>query len=119
MSRIRGSNTKPELMLRAALAKTGVRYRVNNRRVPGTPDISHRGKRVAIFVDGCFWHGCPTHYKRPKSRLEFWDGKLAYNRDLRQRVLQRLTGWHVVQVWECRVRTDADGVASAIAPLLL
>ncbi|HUR25011.1 MAG TPA: very short patch repair endonuclease [Candidatus Thermoplasmatota archaeon] len=108
MGRIRGKNTKPELMLRRALHAEGVRFRVHDRTVPGTPDITHKGRRIAVFVDGCFWHGCPKHYSRPRSRQEFWDRKLAYNRDLRQRVRARLDGWTVVEHWECEVRGRTD-----------
>jgi len=115
MSRIRGKNTKPEIQLRRALFATGTRFRVHDRSVPGTPDISHKGAKVAVFVDGCFWHGCPEHYSRPASRRKFWDAKLAYNHDLRRRVLARLDGWTVTQVWECQVRDEAPTVASAIA----
>jgi DNA mismatch endonuclease (patch repair protein) len=115
MGRIRGKNTKPELRLRRALHSQGVRYRVHDRSVPGTPDISHKGARVAVFVDGCFWHGCPEHYSRPKSRQEFWDGKLAYNHDLRARVKSRLAGWKVVELWECQVAGNASAAASKVA----
>jgi DNA mismatch endonuclease (patch repair protein) len=117
MSRIRGKNTKPEIQLRKAVFAEGVRFRVHNRSVLGTPDISHKGAKVAVFVDGCFWHGCPTHYSRPRSRQTFWDNKLAYNRDLRARVLNGLASdsWHVVQVWECSVRSNAKQAAGDIA----
>ena len=115
MSRIRGKNTKPELRLRQALYAQGVRYRVHDRSVPGTPDVSHKGHRVAVFVDGCFWHGCPQHYSRPASRQEYWDGRLAYNRDLRARVKSRLVGWKVLELWECQVVGDAAAVASKVA----
>lgn len=117
MSRIRGKNTKPEIQLRKAVFAEGVRFRVHDRSIRGTPDISHKGAKVAVFVDGCFWHGCPEHYSRPRSRQEFWDTKLAYNRNLRERVLNRLHDerWHVVQVWECNVRTDPKKVAQGIA----
>ena len=120
MGRIRGSNTKPELALRQALTALGVRYRVHNRRIPGTPDISHTGNRVAVFVDGCFWHGCPKHYKRPASRQEFWDTKLAYNHDLRRRVKDRLDaqGFDIIQVWECDIRSDPAQAALRLAPRL-
>lgn len=114
MSRIRGKNTKPELRLRRTLHGMGVRYRIHDRSVPGTPDISHKGARVAVFVDGCFWHGCPQHYSRPASRQEFWDGKLAYNLDLRARVKAKLEGWTVIEAWECQVRDDAASVATKV-----
>lgn len=117
MSRIRGKDTTPELSLRRALFGLGVRYRVHNRRVPGTPDISHTKTRVAVFVDGCFWHGCPQHYSTPASRQEYWAGRLAYNKDLRQRVKARLLAgnWEALEFWECEVKRDADEAAARIS----
>jgi DNA mismatch endonuclease, patch repair protein len=117
MSRVRGTNTKPERLLRQALWAEGTRFRIHDRSVPGTPDISHKGARVAVFVDGCFWHGCPRHYKRPASRQAFWDGKLAYNHDLRRRVKERLRleRWHIVEVWECNIKANPAKIAPRIA----
>ena len=117
MSRVRGKNTKPEIHLRRALYALGVRFRVHDRTVPGTPDISHKAGKVAVFVDGCFWHGCPEHYSRPQSHQGYWDGRLTYNRDLRRRVLVRLEedGWLVIQSWECAIHGDATEVALQIA----
>lgn len=118
MSRIRGKNTKPEIQLRKALHAAGLRYRVHDRAVPGTPDISHKGARVAVFVDGCFWHGCPKHYSRPASRQDFWDSKLAYNHDLRARVRARLKGWRVIEAWECDVRERSPKLVLRVAKAL-
>ena len=117
MSRIRGTNTKPELALRRTLHAMGVRYRIHDRSVPGTPDISHKSTRVAVLVDGCFWHGCPKHYRRPASRTEYWDRKIAYNADRRSRVHARLAegGWKVLEFWECEVREDVSKVARRVA----
>lgn len=117
MSRIRGKNTKPELQLRRALFAEGCRFRVHDRTVPGTPDISHKGAKVAVLVDGCFWHGCPRHYRRPASRLDYWDKKLAYNHGLRGRVRARLKegGWRTFEFWECQVRDEAPKLARRIA----
>lgn len=114
MSKIRGRNTKPELALRRALYAEGVRFRIHNRSIPGTPDIAHKGARVAVFVDGCFWHGCPRHYRVPKSRVQYWAKRLAYNHDLRVRVKARLEGWTVLEVWECEIREDLAGVVGHI-----
>ncbi|MHB1260276.1 MAG: very short patch repair endonuclease [Thermoplasmatota archaeon] len=113
MSHVRGKHTGPELALRKALRLAGVSYRIHPKDVPGRPDVAHKGSRVAVFVDGCFWHGCPKHYKVPKSRIEFWSRKLAYVKDLRVRTLDSLAegGWNVIEFWECDVRTDATSAA--------
>lgn len=118
MSRIRGKNTKPELALRAELRKQGMRYRVNNRRVPGTPDISHQGARVAVFVDGCFWHGCPDHYRLPKSRAEYWHAKVRRNQERRNEVRALLTGWDLVEIWECDLKADTAKTAARIVAIV-
>ena len=117
MSRVRGKNTGPERALRSALHRLGCRFRIHDRSVPGTPDISHKGARVAVFVDGCFWHGCPRHYRRPGTRQEFWDGKLGYNRDLRRRVKERLKDqdFAVIEVWECDLKARGPAVADTVA----
>jgi len=72
MGRVRQRGTKYELILRRALWKAGYRYRLRNK-LPGTPDIVFSGVKVAIFVDGCFWHGCPVHGSLPSTRQEFWE----------------------------------------------
>ncbi|MEK6985508.1 MAG: very short patch repair endonuclease [Candidatus Thermoplasmatota archaeon] len=117
MSRIRGKDTKPELALRRSLHSIGVRYRVHSRQVVGTPDIAHAGARVAVFVDGCFWHGCPHHYRVPSSRVEFWTGKLSRNKARRHAVLRKLKSqdWLVLQYWECEVRAKPAKLAKAIS----
>ena len=71
MSAIRGRDTKPEILLRKALWYKGYRYRLKNR-LPGKPDIAFPTERLAVFVDGCFWHGCPEHYKKPSTHAAFW-----------------------------------------------
>lgn len=70
-------DTKPEIMLRQELHRRGVRYRLHRRDLPGTPDIVLVRCRVAIFVDGCFWHGCPEHFTPPKSNRQWWLNKIA------------------------------------------
>ena len=108
MSRIRGTNTKPELALRAALREAGhTGYRLHYKGAPGRPDIAFVGRRIAIFVHGCFWHGCPhCRPPRPKSNLSFWDEKLDRNkaRDKRKLAELRKQGWRTITIWECRLR---------------
>lgn len=113
MSRIRGRNTGPELALRKALWAAGMRYRLHVRTPHGRPDIVFPGRTVAVFIDGCFWHGCPLHYVRPRSREAFWATKLHQNiqRDRRQTAGLESAGWRVVRVWEHEV---ADDIGAAV-----
>jgi len=102
MSRIRGRNTRPERRLRSALWLAGLRYRLHAV-VPGArADVVLPSRRVAIFVDGCFWHGCPMHYVRPRSRTDHWTDKLRQNveRDRQQTLELEALGWRVVRIWE-------------------
>jgi DNA mismatch endonuclease, patch repair protein len=99
-------NTQPELRIRSLLHSTGVRYRVNRRLVCGElrtrPDIIFHGRKIAVFVDGCFWHMCPKHGTRPRSNPSYWDDKLRGNveRDARVNRALRNAGWTVLRVWE-------------------
>jgi len=120
MSRIRARHTSPERLLRAALWKRGYRYRLHSRTPVGAPDLVFVGLRVAIFVDGCFWHGCPNHYVRPRTKNEFWDAKLKENfdRDRRQTVELMQLGWRVVRVWEHQVWEELDDTVAAVVSAL-
>jgi DNA mismatch endonuclease (patch repair protein) len=116
MSRVKGENTKPELRLRRALWARGLRYRLEVRTIGGRPDLVFLGPKVAVFVDGCFWHGCPYHYVRPRTRHEFWAGKLTANieRDRRQTQALLDDGWRVVRLWEHEVDEGVDGCVDEI-----
>ena len=108
MSHIRSSNTKPELVLRRALWQNGFRYRVNDTRLPGKPDIVLPKYRTVIFVHGCFWHGhdgC-SQYAIPKSNTDFWVAKVARNKERDQETWRQLEakGWSVIIVWECELK---------------
>ncbi|HEL4831633.1 TPA: DNA mismatch endonuclease Vsr [Stenotrophomonas maltophilia] len=107
MSRIRGSNTKLEILVRKGLHARGLRYRLGGAKLPGRPDIVLPKYRTVVFVHGCFWHGhdCPL-YRLPKTRPEFWANKIDKNRSRDGRVVQELefSGWRVVTVWECSLR---------------
>jgi DNA mismatch endonuclease (patch repair protein) len=115
----RGRNTEPELVLRRAVHAQGGRYRLHVRVAPRcSADFAFVKERVAIFVDGCFWHGCPEHGKRifrgPNARL--WEEKIARNR-LRDSRISRLAkedGWHVLRFWECEVLLDPERAASCV-----
>jgi DNA mismatch endonuclease, patch repair protein len=116
MSRIKGRDTKPELLLRKTLWAMGLRYRVRSR-VLGRPDILFPKRRVAVFVDGCQWHCCPIHWVRPKSNSEFWDQKFENNRrrdETVNRVLKE-QGWRVFRFWEHEIAADFKSIAHKIA----
>lgn len=108
MAGIRGRNTSPELVLRRKLHAAGLRYRLHDSRVSGRPDIVFAGRRIAIFVHGCFWHrhdGC--HWcSTPSSNTDFWSSKFERNITRDRQVLERLLadGWRVAVVWECGLR---------------
>jgi DNA mismatch endonuclease (patch repair protein) len=108
MSRIRSDNTKPEEIVRKYLFSRGLRYRKNDNRYPGRPDIVLEKYRIAIFVNGCFWHcheGCPD-FVMPKSRQDYWQPKLEHNRqrDAENIYALREKGWRVIVVWECELK---------------
>ena len=109
MASIHSKNTKPEMMVRRYLFACGFRYRVNNRRLPGTPDIVLRKYRTCIFINGCFWHGHENcdKYRLPKTNVEFWSQKIARNKQRDVEVQHQLArmGWHVMTVWECQLDT--------------
>jgi len=107
MSRIRGRDTKPELVVRSLLHRCGYRFSLRRKNLPGKPDIVMPKYKTVIFVNGCFWHrhkGCRYAYK-PKSRREFWARKFQENmaRDRRVSIALRKMGWHVLVIWECEV----------------
>ncbi len=112
MSAIRGRDTKPEILLRKALWHKGYRYRLKNR-LPGRPDIVFSTERVAVFVDGCFWHGCPEHYQKPATNANFWREKIRRNRkrDREVNALLKSQGWKVLRFWEHEVRNNPETCA--------
>lgn len=108
MSRIRSSNTKPELFVRRLIYGMGYRYRLHARDLPGKPDIVFRSRKKVVFVHGCFWHqhGC-GHYRQPKSQTYFWQSKLEQNksRDLTVSNALRKQGWKLLIIWECQLKS--------------
>jgi DNA mismatch endonuclease, patch repair protein len=108
MSKIRGKDTKPELIVRKLVHSLGYRFRLHRRDLPGTPDLVFPRHRKIIFVHGCFWHrhhGCKYAYT-PKSRIEFWTSKFAknvFNDEMAQRRLEE-AGWKILSLWECEIK---------------
>lgn len=117
MKAVRQKNTKPEIIVRSILHRSGLRFRVHRKDLPGTPDIVLPKFRTAIFVHGCFWHRHPdcSQATTPKTRREFWQEKFDGNveRDDRKSRALSLLGWKVVTVWECETR-DRDRLADRL-----
>lgn len=113
-------NTAPELALRSAVHRLGLRFRLHRIVSPRcTPDFVLPGRLVAVFVDGCFWHGCPEHgvptFKGPNA--DRWTQKIEVNRarDHRNTKAAQAAGWTVVRIWECEIRRDVDSAARRVA----
>ena len=124
MSKIKGKNTKIEIKVRKYLFSKGFRYRKNDKRYPGTPDLVLPKYKTAVFINGCFWHGhenCKL-YRLPKSNVEFWQKKIERNQtnDLLNRTKLEEMGFQVIVIWECELRKSFDdcmnGVVCAIDP---
>lgn len=120
MAAIRSRDTKPEILLRKALFRRGARFRVKYK-LPGKPDIVFPGRKLAVFMDGCFWHGCPRCYKEPDNNREFWQKKIVKNKERDQYVSKVLgdLGWTVIRVWEHEIRSNLDEVAEMIFQYLV
>ena len=117
MRRIRSINTRPEKLLRKALWMRGLRYRVHYGKEK--VDVAFPSKKVAVFVDGCFWHACPFHGKVPLSNCEYWEKKLRRNKILAREKDERLMdqGWRVIHIWEHEFR-ELETAISRITDLL-
>jgi len=118
MAQVKGTDTKPEIILRKALWKKGYRYRLHYS-LPGRPDFVFVKQRVAVFVDGCFWHGCPVHYSAPQTREQYWKDKLEKNvlRDLAVDDKLISEKWRVQRVWQHDLK-DLDKVVNKLVEIL-
>ncbi|MBV9509798.1 MAG: DNA mismatch endonuclease Vsr [Caulobacteraceae bacterium] len=121
MARVKGRDTMPEKRVRALLTKLGARYRLHRADLPGKPDIVLPGRRLAIFVHGCFWHGhdCPRGARIPKANRDYWLAKIGRNhtRDLVSQERLAALGWRAEVVWECELK-DAPALAARLDALL-
>lgn len=120
MARIRAQDTTPELAVRTYLWKRGVRFRLRQRVAGTRPDIAWKNHKVSVFIDGCFWHGCPLHCRRPATRKRYWNPKLDRNikRDVAVTQALREAGWIVLRFWEHEVSDDLPRVGGTIMEAL-
>lgn len=111
MRQVKAQGTTPELKVRRLLTRLGARYRLHRKDLPGSPDIVLPGRRLAIFVHGCFWHGhdCARGSRVPKANRDYWVAKVARNRARDARSLEALAalGWRVDTLWECEMKDEA------------
>jgi DNA mismatch endonuclease, patch repair protein len=108
MSQIKGKDTKPELLVRKFLFSKGLRYRLNDKKLPGKPDLVLPKYKTVIFVHGCFWHGHKNcrYFVLPKTRTEGWSNKINGNRinDKKKRLILKKQSWKVITIWECQLK---------------
>ena len=121
MRRVKGRDTGPEKTVRRLLTALGARYRLHRKDLPGKPDIVMPGRRLAIFVHGCFWHGhdCARGARVPQQNRDYWLGKVGRNRerDIASRAALEMAGWRVETVWECDLKDDA-GLTARLGQML-
>ncbi|MFA7263389.1 MAG: DNA mismatch endonuclease Vsr [Caulobacter sp.] len=121
MRRVKARDTGPEKTVRRLLTALGVRYRLHRKDLPGKPDIVMAGRRLVIFVHGCFWHGhdCPRGARVPKANRDYWLAKVGRNRerDIASRATLEASGWRVETVWECELK-DEVALTARLAALL-
>jgi DNA mismatch endonuclease (patch repair protein) len=111
MQSVKGKNTTPEMLVRRLVFKAGYRYRLHQKKLPGSPDLVFPARRKVVFVNGCFWHGhACSKGKLPKSRPEFWGPKIARNRQRDADALERLRslGWKALTIWQCETKDSVS-----------
>lgn len=117
MSRIRGRNTRLELVIRKGLHGRGFRYRLHAPTLPGKPDMMFPKSKTVIFINGCFWHGhdCAL-FREPKTNVEFWRQKISKNRENDRKNIKSLqaSGWRVLTIWECSIRNNKKNIDKII-----
>lgn len=121
MGRVRSHDTGPERLVRRVLTELGFRYRLQRKDLPGRPDIAFIGRRKAVFIHGCFWHGhnCRRGARTPKANSEYWTQKIARNRARDESAMRDLKalGWQVLTLWECQLR-DLDSLRQRLSLFL-
>ena len=120
MTHIKSTNTKIEKDITNALWNLGYRFRKNVKGLPGKPDIAIKKHKVVIFLDSCFWHKCPEHFKKPKSNLEYWEPNIKRNveRDAEINRYYQNKNWHILRIWEHEVKKDFDNTLAKISKFI-
>ena len=115
MSQIKSSGTKPEISVRNLIWREGYRYRIGHG-LSGKPDMVFPSYRIAVFIDGCFWHGCPKHCRMPSSNIRYWERKISGNqkRDRRIRKQLKKEGWTVIRIWEHDIKKSPEKATDKI-----
>lgn len=116
MAAIPGSNSKLENVFRKALFSKGIRYRKNVADLPGKPDIAIKRKKIAVFLDSCFWHGCKKHCRIPQSNTAYWQGKINKNilRDRDVSLEYKKMGWRIIRLWEHDISRNSEECQSIV-----
>lgn len=116
MRAIRSKDTKIEIKVRQALWQKGYRFRKNDRTLYGSPDISIKKYKLVVFLDSCFWHGCPIHFKLPKINSEFWNKKIRRNTERDAEITHHYVeeGWTILRFWEHEIKDNINDVVESI-----
>ena len=122
MSKIKGENTKPEIIIRKEMWKNGIRgYRLHWKKASGRPDIAFPKRKVAIFINGCYWHRCPNcNPPLPKTHQEFWKEKFQKNIERDKKKINDLqeNGWKVIIIWECKIKKNINECLNRIKEVM-
>lgn len=114
MSRIKGRDTKPEMLVRRWLFRNGLRYRLHDKKLPGKPDLVFVKQKTVLFINGCFWHGHEEckYFKVPRTRTDWWLEKITKNveRDINNYRVLTESGWQIVILWECELKQDSNKI---------
>ncbi|MGG2482818.1 very short patch repair endonuclease [Brevibacillus borstelensis] len=116
MQAVKGKNTLLESKVTKELWHKGLRFRKNVKSLTGKPDVAIKKYKIVMFIDSCFWHGCPLHCKIPKSNVEYWTSKIQRNiqRDLEVNEYYKKIGWNVIRIWEHELKNDFQGTIDKI-----
>ena len=120
LAQVRSKGTRPEMLLRKSLWQNGLRGYRKHPPLPGKPDLVFPRYKLAVFVDGCFWHGCPVHFKMPVNNADYWANKIDRNRqhdDAVRETLERM-GYHVLRLWEHEVKRDPEAALRKVTEAL-
>lgn len=116
MREVKSENTQLEIIVRSALWKRGLRFRKNVKSLPGKPDIVFSRLRLAIFIDSCFWHGCPYHFRMPKSNVNYWNEKINRNKQRDEELNKKYKemNWKIIRIWEHEIMKDLESIIDKI-----